>query len=251
MRFAQAVSVSFTLLFLGILAPCYGQDTLPVPPKPAAIVIEGPKGDLEADGSFEKPFVFTLGSKGKLILNAPEVTDEKKIEWNLDNAPKEDIEILPGKKIIWFPTNVNGMYHAFVGVSNETGLQLTHAWFKIEGTIVPPAPEKQLTLDMKAGFVGPDAKVDAAAYKKAVDGLRDLFEKGEITKTEDMVATFKKGLEVAGWKSHKYPGITKVAGEHLGGPTTPGHDLSAEEIQTFKDKLKIMSDACATIISAK
>lgn len=162
-----------------------------------------PSGDsitakVEGDGTRKTPFVFTLGSLGRLS-----VAGEAK--WNLDDCPI-GCEVIGGSLL--FPTDSPGEYHTFLEG------KAAHAWFVIKSGNSPPAP----VVDSVAGrvtkaFVGPDAKVDSGKWVSMWKAVRD--ELSRCTTTGDFYEASHTSSDAVVFPVGKYPDLSSILKELL------------------------------------
>lgn len=157
-----------------------------------------PSGDaitakVDGDGTRKNPFVFTLGSLGKLS-----VTGEAK--WNLDDCPI-GCEVIGGSLL--FPTDSPGEYHTFLEGKSA------HAWFVIKSGNSPPVPVVDTVASrVTKAFVGPDAKADAAKWVSMWKAVRD--ELPRCADTADFYEASVTSSSAVGFPAGRYPSLAGI-----------------------------------------
>ena len=230
------------------------QEPVPVPMPvpmpiltPATLVVSE---RVTGDGTRELPFSFTIGMKGDIRLangGPGEVT------WVTTNAPAET-EILDNTKRILFPTEIPGLYvvsPSWVEGTKSAGLM---CWFEIKGANGPPNPPdtaKRLSSQVKAAFVGPNAKTDAKLYMSAldavIDAMSDPTKSAKIITIFDIQTAYKTSLDSVGWKAGSYPKLSVLAGDLFGAAGTPDKPLDDSLRASYLDNFKALSKACLDI----
>lgn len=232
------------LLFLWLPVLPAWADSPPV----LAVTITGPAG-ATGDGSRAAPFIFTRGAKGKLSV----ATDADLVAWVLADAPLET-EVLPGDRMLWFPTDAPGLYVVFLSVSKLTPSEAgppnavtagTRCWFEIKGPEGPaPSPsQKTIAERIRGALTGPNAKVDAVKLEASVTAVAEALEQQKIRDTGQMESALRAALEANHWAVGRYPQLSKLMGE-LFGEDVPARDFTAELRLKTVAQLKEIAAAC-------
>lgn len=217
-------------------------------PAVLSVTITGPAGSV-GDGSRGSPFVFTRGAKGKLSA----ATDADLVAWVLDDAPLET-EVLPGDRMLWFPTDAPGLYVVFLSVSKLTPAEAgspnavtagARCWFEIkapDGPEPPPTP-RTITERVRAALTGPNAKGDAIKLEASVTAVAEALEQQKIRDTAQMESALQAALQANQWAVGRYPLLSKLMGE-LFGKDVPARDFTAESRLKTVSQLKEIAAAC-------
>lgn len=177
-------------------------------------IVAGAK--IEGDGKRLTPFVFRVGSLGKL-------TTAEAVEWILDDCP-EDTEALETNKGILFPTEIVGVYHVICVSSSKA----SHAWFEVRSGAGPPVPDSKakIAAQVTQAFVGPDSKTDAAKWKTMWSAVLDSLEQCEDT--ADVYNASEAASKAVQFPVGKYPKLAPILVATLpkqgtNDPLTPAH----------------------------
>ena len=224
------------------------------PPGPLKVTITGPAG-ATGDGSRQSPFVFACGAKGKLTVT----TDAEIVSWVLDDAPLET-EVLPGDRLLWFPTDAPGLYVVFLSASKLTPMEAgppgaittgTRCWLEIKGPDGPaPTPStKTIAERVRAALTGPEAKADAVKFEASITAVADALEQQKIRDTGQMESALQAALEANNWVTGRYPKLSKLLGE-LFGEDVPVKTFTAETRLKTVGQLREISAACKALRGA-
>lgn len=162
-----------------------------------------PSGDVitakvDGDGTRKNPFVFTLGSLGKLSVKG-------EAKWNIDDCPAE-CEVIGGALL--FPTDSPGEYHTFVEG------KAAHAWFVIKGPNGPPVPVVDTVASrVTKAFVGPESKADAGKWVSMWKAVRD--ELPRCATTGDFYEASLASSDAVGFPVGKHPSLAVIMREVL------------------------------------
>ena len=242
----------YLLLFLLPLGQAWADPPARAPtPVPAvSVAITGPAG-VQGDGSRLAPFIFACGSKGKLCVT----TTADQLSWILDDAPQET-EVLPGDKLLWFPTDAPGLYVVFVSVSQQgeaaaPPVRLTsgaRCWLEIKPPPGPaPAPSPMsLKARVTAALKGPDAAADSVKFEAAVTAVADALDQQKIRDTGQMEQALKAALDANQWVTGRYPLLSKLMGE-LFGENVPVLTFTPETRQSTSARLREIAQACHSL----
>lgn len=240
----------YLLLLLVPLSPVWADPPAP-PSGPLSVTITSPAG-VPGDGSRLAPFSFACGSKGKLGVT----TTADQLSWILDDAPL-DTEVLPGDKLLWFPTDTPGLYVVFVSVSQPIegpappAGRLTagaRCWLEIKAANGPAPSPSPVTLKerMKAALKGPDAAADAVKFEAAVTVVADAIEQQQIRDTGQMEQALKAALDANQWVTGRYPLLSKLMGE-LFGENVPVQTFTLTTRQSTTARLREIAQACRSL----
>jgi hypothetical protein len=200
-------------------------------PAPSTVGIKA-NGKIQGDGTRKAPFVFPMGSLGKLAVGGDIA------KWNVDDCPMES-EVL-GTALL-FATDVPGEYHTFVEGTSA------HAWFVIKSGNSPPTPETELELiarRVKTAMTGNPG--DAAKFAGMCNALAIALDADQVPTLESMSAKMDAALKAVGWPQGKYPDMSKLAGQ-LWGAGVESYPLDATTRKRFSDQLRVIAKACLEV----
>lgn len=170
---------------------------------------------VTGDGTQLKPFVFPVGSKGKLSI----ATDADAVTWILDGCQAVDPEMLPGGRVLWFETRTPGKYPVFIALAKQVkeaeASKLvaggTACWFEIAGPVGPPSPVVEtLRSRTVAALAGPDAKADAGKLSGIVGAVADALADGEYADAVQLNKSWNTALQKGAWPTGKYPAVPQI-----------------------------------------